>query len=212
MSEIVNCPFCGNMVEKDAVRCPSCDAIFTEPKLSNIKFQDFGVFLALEVLTFGFFGTLWFFINGRSINRKLTDNLRDSIKLNWLVGLLLLNLGMYIFYLSQITPSYILSLFVVAQLLIFIALTYRVLRIIQKHTKKLYNVTLEINPYYIIIFNVLYLIHFIDTYTQRVMQVHEHFNPKSPQMILLIILLLIIQFMFCLEPDVHHFYKWLFGL
>ena len=44
MSENVNCPFCGNMVEKDAVRCPSCDAIFTEPKLSNIKFQDFVCF------------------------------------------------------------------------------------------------------------------------------------------------------------------------
>ena len=183
MSEVVNCPFCGNMVEKDAIRCPSCDALFTEPKLPNVKFQDFGVFLALEVLTFGFFGTLWFFINGRNINRTYTDNSRDSIKLNWLVGLLLLNVGMYVFYLSQITPNYVLSLFIVAQILIFIALTYRVLRIIQKYTKNLYNVTLEINPYYIAIFNVLYLIHFIDTYTQRVMQVHEHFSPKSPQMI-----------------------------
>ena len=211
MSEQVNCPFCGNMVDKNALRCPSCDALFDEPKLPDIKFQEFRVFIALEILTFGLFGTLWFFINGRKIN-KLTDNTSDSIKLNWLVGLLLLNVSMYIFYLTQITRHLVLSLFVVAQYAIFIALTYRVLRIIQKYTKKIYNVTLEINPYYIVIFNVLYLIHFVDTYTNRVMQVHEHFNPKSPQMILLIILLLIIQFMFCLDPNVHHFYKWLFGI
>ncbi len=211
MSEQVNCPFCGNIVDKNAIKCPSCDALFDEPKLPNVKFQEFGSFLALEVLTFGFFGTLWFFINGRGIN-KLTENTKDSIKLNWLVGLLLLNVCMYIFYLTQMTRHFVLSLFVVAQYAIFIALTYRVLRIIQKYTQKIYNVTLETNPYYIVIFNVLYLIHFIDTYTNRVMQVHEHFNPKSPQMILLIILLLIIQFMFCLDPNVHHFYKWLFGI
>ena len=90
-------------------------------------------------------------------------------------------------------------------------LTYRVIRIIQKYTKQTYDVTIEYNPFYIIIFNILYLIHFIDTYKARVMQIHEHFNWKSPQIIILALLLLIIQFMACWNTNIHQFYKWLFG-
>lgn len=209
-TEIINCPFCGKDVNINAIRCNSCGALFADPDLPDVRFKDFRVFIALEFLTFGLFGTLWFFINDRAIN-KLAENLKDKLKLNWLIGLLLLNLGMYFYYLSHSTRGLILSSLVAVQYLIFIALTYRVIRIIQKYTQKTYGVTLEYNPFYIFIFNILYLSHFIDTYTNRVIQVHEFFSIKSPQIIFLIILLLIIQFVFCLDTNVHHFYKWFFG-
>jgi hypothetical protein len=211
MSGKINCPFCGNIIEKDTIRCSKCGSLFSEPELPKIKFQEFRTFVALEILTYGFFGILWFFINCKSIN-DLCNTAKDRIKLNWLVFLLLINLGGYIFYISQFSNHFVLSAFVIAQILIFIALTYRVIRIIQKYTLNAYDTELEFNPYYIAIFNILYLIHFIDTYADRVNQVHEYFSMKSPQMIFLIFLLLVIQFMACLNTNLHSFYKWLFSL
>lgn len=209
MSEKVNCPFCGNLIEEGVYKCPNCDSLFNEPELKGLRFRDFGVFVALTVMTFGLFGTIWFFINAKTLN-LLTGSKKDCIKFNWLIALLVLNLSVYIFYISNFSISKLLSLLVLLQIFIYIALTYRVLRIIQKYTKRTYNVELEFNPFYIAIFNILYLIHYIDTYTARVMQIHEYFNWKSPQMILLIIILLIIQFAACLDTNLHQFYKWLF--
>lgn len=210
MSKEIKCPFCNNIIDEESYKCPVCDAIFKTPELPYIKFQDFRMFLALIVLTFGFFATAWFFINIKSIN-KLCDRIKDNLKLNWLVLLLIFNVSFYIFYLFKFSSLKILSLLVFTSILILMALVHRVLRIIQKYTYKTYGVNIEFNPYYVVIFNVLYLVHFIDTYQDRVNQVHTHFNWKSPQMIILIIILLIIQFMACLNPNVHNLYKWLFG-
>lgn len=68
MSEEINCPFCGNLIEVNAIKCPNCNALFKDPELPNIKFQEFGPFLAIDFLTYGFFATIWFFINGKAIN------------------------------------------------------------------------------------------------------------------------------------------------
>ena len=211
MREKVNCPFCGNVVNSDAYRCSSCNSLFTEPELKGLRFKEFAPFIALEVLTFGLFGTLWFFINAKPLTLMATET-KDRLKFNWLVILLILNLSAYVVFIYKDSLMHIASLLVAAQIIINILLTYRVLRIVQKYTIQKYDVTVECNPFYIVIFNILYLIHFIDTYKARVMQIHEHFNWKSPQMILLIIILLIIQVVACMNPNIHHFYKWLFGV
>ena len=211
MSEEINCPYCGAPVTASVYKCPNCEALFEEPELKDLKIKDFGTFVALTILTFGLFGTLWFFINIKPLNNLADTSKKDSIKFNWLIGLLALNISAYIFYIVNYSITRVVSLLVFLQILINIALTYRVIRIIQKHTQKLYNVNIEYNPAYIIIFNILYLIHFIDTYSARVMQIHEYFNVKSPQIILLLILLLIIQLVACTDTNIHHFYKWLFG-
>ena len=31
MSEEINCPFCGNLIEVNAIKCPNCNALFKEP-------------------------------------------------------------------------------------------------------------------------------------------------------------------------------------
>ena len=211
MSEKVNCPFCGNIVESDAYKCQSCGSLFADPELPNIKFKDFAIFVALLVLTFGLFGIIWLFINIKAIN-KLVVNGKDGIKFNTLIVISILDICAYMFCLAFYQITNLIPLLTIIQCLIFMAITYRVLRIIQKYTKNRYDVVIEYNPYYIVFFNILYLIHFIDTYTNRVLQIHEHFSHRSPQIILLIIILLILQFFLCWNTNVHLFYKWLFSL
>ena len=95
MSEKVNCPFCDNIINSDDFRCSSCGALFSEPELPNVKFQDFGVFLALTLLTGGLFSIFWFFINAKPLT-KLTTNKTDSVKLNiWLILLIVLFILLY---------------------------------------------------------------------------------------------------------------------
>ncbi len=203
MSEKINCPFCDSIIDSDTYKCPSCGSLFTEPELPNVKFQDFGVFLALAFLTGGLFSIFWFIINAKPLT-KLTTNKTDSVKLNiWLILLIVLFILLYMGVSRYLVPTMI--------LIILINLTYRTLRIIQKYTKETYDVIPEINPYYIVIFNVLYLIHFIDTYKNRVLEVHEHFDLKSPYMIALILILIFIQCAAIINPVVYNFYQWIFG-
>ena len=42
MSEKVNCPFCGNIVEANAYKCQTCGSLFEDPNLPDIKFKEFG--------------------------------------------------------------------------------------------------------------------------------------------------------------------------
>ena len=191
MAEQINCPFCGNIIESDALRCENCGSLFKEPELPNIKFNELGPFLAIDILTLGFFSTIWFFINGKAIN-KLSPSGKDKLKLQWLFLLLAVNGGFYLFFFYK-HPTYLL-IFAILQCFIYIALTYRVLRIIQKYTENTYGTFVESNPYYIVLFNIFYLIHFIDTYKNRVQNLHVHFDWKSPQGIILILLILIIIF------------------
>ena len=211
MSEKINCPFCGNLVESDSYKCFSCGSLFEDPELPGIKFKEFASFVALLVLTFGLFGIFWLILNINPIN-QLTVNTKDKIKFNTLIAISIIDIGLYIFCLANHQTINFVPMLTVIQCLLFMAITYRVLRIIQKYTQKHYDVRLEYNPYYIIFFNILYLIHYIDTYTNRVLQIHEHFNPKSPQMIFLIILLLITQFVLCWNTNIHYFYKWFFRI
>ena len=203
--EKVCCPFCDNMVEKDAYRCSSCGALFSEPELPNVKFKEFRIFLALAVLTGGLFSIFWFIINAKPLT-KLTTNKKDSVKLNiWLILLLVL---FVLFYMGV-------SRYLVSSLILFILinLTYRTLRIIQKYTKETYSVTPEINPYYIVIFNVVYLIHFIDTYKERVLEIHEYFNYKMymPLLVALFLAFIALQLLCIFSPEVQNFYTWLFS-
>ena len=211
MAEKVNCPFCGNIVESNAKKCDSCGSLFADPELPGIKFQEFATFIALMVLTFGLFGIFWIIINAKAINNLVTNS-KDHIKFNSLITISIIDIGAYIFSLAKYqTSNLVFPFLTIIQCLIFIAISYRVIKIIQRYTIKMYDVKIEFNPYYIAFFNILYLIHYVDTYSNRVLQVHEYFNAKSPQIIFLIILILIIQFVICWNTNVHQFYSWLFG-
>lgn len=186
MSELVKCPFCDNLVEVDADKCPKCGSWFKEPDLKEIKFTSFSLFCVLQILTVGLFASVWFFVNNSAI-RRLIVNPKDAKKFSFLLVLLLLSFGLYLtgnFYIAVTAP--------VVQYLIHLALIYRVLRTVQKYTLSKYDVEIDFNPYYVFFFGVFYLVHFLDTYTDRVINSHDYFNFKSPQGFILIILLILI--------------------
>ncbi len=187
MSEKINCPFCGNIITTDSPRCPSCNSLFEEPELSGIRIKDFRIFFVLHVLTRGLFGILWFLINLKPLNDMVIKP-KDRLKLNWLIVFLVFDIIAYFACLGRISLSFITIISFVFLYIIYVGLTYRVLRIIQRYTKKAYNVSLEINENYIVFFNIFYLIHFIDTYNNRVQEIHEHFKMTVPYWIMLIII------------------------
>ena len=191
MSNTINCPFCNNEISEHATICEYCGAIFTEPNLKNIKFKELIPFSVIDCITFGFFSTIWFFLNGKSLN-NLSTSTKDNIKLNWLITLLALNGATYLFFIFE-KPAFTL-LFSVIQIFIYIALTYRALKIIQKYTIQTYKKRLETNLFYTFVFNIFYLVHFIDTYAARVEDRHAMFNWKSFQGVMIIILLLVLLF------------------
>lgn len=191
MQENIICPFCNNSLTGEEIKCPSCGALFKEPELKEIKFKEVVPFGIIDILTLGFFSTIWFFINFKSINNLIGSN-KECLKFSWLMFLLASNGIFYLMCLFN-KPS-MLVIFSVIQCLIYIALTYRVLRIIQKYTLSTYETTLEYNPYYLFLFNIIYLVHFIETYTDRVFHTHEFFNIRTVQSIMLFIIFLILIF------------------
>ena len=186
MCDIVKCPFCDCEIENDVEKCPNCNALFTEPHINNIKIKSFSVFVCLQILTFGLFSTIWFFINRKAIN-NYSHNQRDVIKYNVLLSLLLITI--LAIMLGQTVLAGLLS---IIAFVLNIALTYRTLKIIQKYTTSQYNAKIEFNPYYVFFFQVLYLIHFIDTYPDRVINNYEPYNFGSIKGVLILILLVII--------------------
>ena len=188
MSEKVNCPFCGSIIESDAIRCPSCSSLFKEPELPGVRCQNFAIFTALYFVLRGWFGVLWFLFNTRAIN-SLATNKKDKLKFNWLIILLISIAGVYSYYFAGKIPLSVANISSLVFLyIIYAGLTYRILRIIQKYSEKTYGITPDINPNYVVFFTVFYLVHFIDTYANRIWEIHEHFNMKLPHWIMLIII------------------------
>ena len=181
MSNIVKCPFCETVIDNDIEVCPNCKSWFVEPNLPNFKFTEFRSFIALSIISLGFLNLFWFFINKKAIETLIIKP-KDNIKFNRLLLCLFSAIVLYftVVFLPLAVP------------LIFglnIALTYRTLRIIQKATKAKYNVNLDINPYYVFFFNILYLVHFIDTYPDRVINEHEYYNFRNLKGFALIVIL-----------------------
>ena len=125
----------------------------------------------------------WFFINKNTIKNLIIKD-SDRKKFNRLLVGLLIVVGLY----------FTLILVPLATILMFIfnvALTYRTLRIIQRYTQNKYDRALDINPYYVFFFNVLYIVHFIDTYTDRTINTYDYFDFRTPKGFVLIVLLIL---------------------
>ena len=186
--EKINCPFCANVIDADAIKCEKCGSLFVEPELPNIKFKDFSIFVILYICLRGWFGLIWLIINSKAIN-KLVDNMKDKLKYNWLILLLLADIIIYMYYLAGKLSFGIANIISLSLLyVIYVGLSYRILRMIQKYSQIKYGITPEINLNYIIFFNIFYLVHFIDTYSNRIWEIHEHFQMKLIHWIMFILI------------------------
>ena len=183
MNENIKCPYCDTLIENNIEICPNCKSWFVEPYLPFFKFANLRIFIILSILTLGFFNMFWFFINKNTIKNLIIKD-SDRKKFNRLLVGLLIVVGLY----------FTLILAPLAAILMFIfnvALTYRTLRIIQRYTQNKYDRALDINPYYVFYFNVLYIVHFIDTYTDRTINTYDYFDFRTPKGFVLIVLLIL---------------------
>ena len=94
MSYIVKCPFCDFNVDNDVEICPKCKSWFVEPYLPNMKFVEFRSFIALSILSLGFFNLFWFFINKKAIVNLIIKP-SDKIKFERLLLALFVSILIY---------------------------------------------------------------------------------------------------------------------
>ncbi len=158
MSVKVKCPYCGNEIYNDTEQCEYCKEFFAEPCIKNIKLTSLGQFIVFSCLTFGFYALLWIGVNYQPIIK--IANSRDRKKLKMLI---ILGLPICI-------ASYFVNYFVAAALvkILFLAISYRILRIIEKYTYIKYDSAIIHNELGWFFFDILYVVYYLGTYSERV--------------------------------------------
>lgn len=188
---LVECPYCGNLIDKNEKICPHCKEVFEEREIP-VKVNSLGWFLILNFFTLGLFQYVWLFLNINKIN-QMTFSKKDKLKLGIPLALLICSIfyillqlvryGFYLFDIPKLLPTFLwligTPVFWAAFVLIYI-ISYRVLRIIEKYTYNKYNIKIYhselgwlVSPLIFCIWAPLfYMVYFIYTYKERV------YNPK----------------------------------
>lgn len=156
LSNKVNCPYCGHLIDNDVEMCPNCNERFSEPHLDNFHMRSIESFILLSILTLGIYNIIWVFINYNAF--KSIASPKDITKLTTLSisaisFLLLIGLTPWVF---------------VLYLILLILLSYRLLRVIEKFAYRKYNSPITHHEFGMIVFSILYVVYFIDTFAQRV--------------------------------------------
>ena len=160
-SEKVACPYCGELISNDIEQCPKCNEYFIEPNLSEFKLVSVPLYIACESVlsAFGFpflYSIIWVLFNYKNIcNIALPKDLK---KFNSLI----------VVYCILVLLTIIFKSFVLIDVVIEILLAYRILRIIEKFTLRKYNSPVTHHEIGMILFRILYIIYYIDTYLIRV--------------------------------------------
>ena len=157
----VVCPYCGNIVDNNAETCPNCGELFADPALSNFKFISVPMFLVFETLlcSFGmyfFYELCWVCANFKNISELASE--KDLKKFKKLL------LAFLIFVLASLIYKNSLVLALITEMF----LSYRILRIIEKHTLCKYNSPITHHEAGMLLFRTLYVVYFLDTYAIRV--------------------------------------------
>ncbi len=159
MSIKVKCPYCGNEIYNDVEQCEYCKEFFKEPEIKGIKYTSLGAFIVFSCLTFGLYSIVWLLINYKPINN--ISNSRDRKKFRKL-----LSFGIPLCVLSSFFINYAFSLILIKILLL--ALSYRILRIIEKYSLIKYGSAIVHNEIGWFCFDILYVVYFLGTYSERV--------------------------------------------
>lgn len=159
MSEKVKCPYCGNEIYNDAEQCEYCKEFFTEPHIKGIKLLSLGQFIVFSCLTFGLYSFIWLLINYKPIIN--ISNSRDRKKL-----FNLLAIGVPVCCFSAVFITYALA--IILTKILFLALSYRILRIIEKYSCIKYDSNIVHNEIGWFCFDILYVVYFLGTYPERV--------------------------------------------
>lgn len=156
----VNCPYCGEIISNSVEQCPHCKEFFKEPYIPNIKFTSIYLFLFLNTLTCGLFGFLWVLINYKALTDIASQKDIYKFKILTIISLVII--------FCIFTPIFLL-------LIPFIYLiSYRILRILEKFALKKYNAPIIHNEAGFILFNIAYVVYFVDTFKERIYEPYEH--------------------------------------
>ena len=187
----IPCPYCGKTISSDAEQCPNCGEHFKEISIP-LSIDSLGKFIVLNCITLGLYQYLWLIYNLKNINEMIIKE-KDKLKLNIPVGLLAIvgfisciNILSYKLYMTTnmknllIAANIMSPLWILSIILTFI-ISYRIIRIVEKYTKKEYQKEISHSDTWLFFSTILfmlilspmfYLTYFIYTYKERV------YNPK----------------------------------
>ena len=157
----VNCPYCGAVIDNSAELCPNCKEWFTVPALKMFKYASVTLYIINTTLCEAFglrfvYSLIWGALNFRGFLK--ISNEKDIQKFKILFCL----------FTISICLTFAFKIFIITDLILEILLSYRMLRIIEKYTLKKYNAPVTHHEFGMVIFRILYVIYYIDTYEQRV--------------------------------------------
>ncbi|MBR1618113.1 zinc ribbon domain-containing protein [bacterium] len=190
-SEQIKCPYCGANIPQNSKQCPNCREWFCEPKLA-LRFVSVPLYISasilllfmvlpfaliclmplyrtypnIAILIFALlfvifnFDIFWITFNFKNI----VDISSEKDKKKFTLLFLFFVLTLFIIGLFGILKGVTLVLFLIAN----IALSYRILRIFEKHSKRKYDVNITHHEFGMILFRILYVIYFAETFSQRV--------------------------------------------
>lgn len=157
----VNCPYCGAEIDNSVERCPNCKEWFVEPHLEGFNLISIPLNVAFMTVfgavgMFYIYSLIWVFFNTKAFLNIAVP--KDAKKFK-----ILLAAAVILVFLTLISKY-----FIALDVAVFILLSYRMLRIIEKYTLKKYNSPVTHHELGMLFFRVLYVIYYIDTYKQRV--------------------------------------------
>ena len=167
---MVKCPYCEAMINNNDERCHSCGEWFVEPYLDNFCFISMPLFIILSISLV--LGNLWIYYI--CVVVWLMFNYKNFIAIAIPKDVKKLNL---LAFLMILTLIFIPKLAIIVE----IFLSYRLLRIIEKFSYKKYDSPITHHELGMIVFRLLYVVYFIDTFTDRVKDPTRRYllEPKS---------------------------------
>lgn len=172
MEEKVSCPYCGTLINNDIEQCPKCKEWFKEPALRGFKLKSLYSFICLDGILLpafglvGLYSLIWIHVNSKVI--KSLASQKDCKKFEGLLA------GFSVLVLLSI----LVKIFCIPAVILGIFLNYRILRIFEKYSYKMYNVQITHHELGMIVFGTLYVVYFMDTYAKRIYEPNSryHFN------------------------------------
>ena len=166
----VNCPYCKKEIDSDATKCPYCNELFEIPDL-KLKLNSIFLYIVFDLLficfgLIGVYGVFWVLSNLRKILSFASE--KDSRKLK-----IIFFLYMVLIFANILTFLSFFKFFLIPYFILEIMLSYRLLRIVEKYSLKKYSVSITHHEFGMIVFRMLYVIHYLETYSTRV------YNPND---------------------------------
>lgn len=183
----VKCPYCEKEIDNSAEQCIFCGEFFVEPHIDLIKMPSIGQYIVFNILTIGFYSFLWIVLNNKAF--RYISMGKDAVKLQTILALIVV---------SSVTFFINFVLFNVIVKILYLFMSYRILRIIEKYSRRKYGSPITHSECGWFFLDILYVVYFLDTFKERVYhpEIRNHMEPGG-WLKYLVIFFVIIFALFC---------------